>query len=304
MMTPAMGPSQKPSLASTEYQLWYLSRLFDFRITNSALIGGIRSASAKPRADNRCLTASANVERSTLTVPFWTLSVPVSFPLSAETNAVCAARLASVHAWANVSLATILATWLLVVLRMPFEMGPDSPESCVATSGGSWLPSASTARVVSVSTSSRLKISLVILSVTAACTAGSFASGATVSTYLSVSPTTPCAHRATTAGGPIRQPIAMSSTAAVLLTQPEPRRRVGRATSARSRSSSARSSTLRGALRASDMQPSCYRPAPECLTHCGRQAAAVRAVHRPHALVDRGGVSSTGDEAKITFCEA
>ncbi len=170
----------------------------------------------------------------------WTALGPS--PVRTFTTAACARRLAAVHTWANWSLCTTLATtsWTAVV-RAVFS-GPVSSRALSATRGGA--PTRSRALVseaVTPATSTLSTTRLVSRSVTAFCTAGSWASGATVRTYWSVSETSSCAQVATKASG-------ASSTASTSSTDAPAYRslRWRTATALRSRSYSWRSVALSG----------------------------------------------------------
>ncbi|MES4903183.1 MULTISPECIES: hypothetical protein [unclassified Streptomyces] len=170
----------------------------------------------------------------------WTALGPS--PVRTFTTAACARRLAAVHTWANWSLRTTLVTtsWTAVVRAV--SSGPVSSRALSATRGGA--PTRSSALVseaVRAATSTLPTTRLVSRSVTAFCTAGSEASGATVRTYRSVSETSSCAQVATRASGASSTASTSSTDAAAYRS-----RRWRTATALRSRSYSWRSVALSG----------------------------------------------------------
>ncbi len=87
--------------------------------------------------------------RFTLTVSSFTVSAPPPSPVIALTSCSCATWLACTHAWAKVSLATMLATCVRVKLWTPLAIGPASARSPSAARGAPCLSSASAASTVS-----------------------------------------------------------------------------------------------------------------------------------------------------------
>ena len=153
----------------------------------------------------------------------------------------------------------------------PLASGTARACSCVARAGGttSRCCRAPIAWVVMPWTSTYWKTRFVRLVVMASWIAGSWARGATVSTYRSVSVTWLRAQTEVTESGASRQAIRMSSTAPTVRPQrladragrraggdPEPASSRSWATSARSRSSSARSSVSRTCVSSVGLAPS------------------------------------------------
>ncbi|MFD8868494.1 hypothetical protein ACFV1F_29885 [Streptomyces sp. NPDC059590] len=170
----------------------------------------------------------------------WTALLPS--PVSTFTTAACARRLAAVHTWANCRLRTTLATTSCTAVVRAVLSGSVSSLALSATRGGAPTRSrALESAAVTPATSTLETTRLVSRSVTAFCTAGSEASGATVWTYRSVSVTSSCVQVATTASG-------ASSTASTSSTDaPAYRSRRWRTACAlRSRSYSRRSAALSG----------------------------------------------------------
>ncbi|MEU9791884.1 hypothetical protein AB0E27_14880 [Streptomyces sparsogenes] len=180
------------------------------------------------------------MSRTTVFPLAWTALGPS--PVRTFTTAACARRLAAVHTWANWSLCTTLATTSCTpVVRAVFS-GPVSSRALSATRGGAPTRSrALESAAVRPATSTLSTTRLVSRSVTASCTAGSVARGATVWTYRSVSATSSCAQVATTASGASSTASTSSTDAAAYRS-----RRWRTATALRSRSYSWRSTAFNG----------------------------------------------------------
>src|SRR6266496_2763736 len=255
MRTSTMIGSQIPSLLSRLNPLCALVRLGDWNSTKEALVSGILAARLNPEATSCCLTVWISGPRLSVTAP-------PPLPVRALTSAACAWRLTWTQALANAALLVILATWLWVKLCTPLATGTAKLWSWAARLGGSpCLASASTAWLYSALTSTLAKTLAVIRSVRACWMAGSLASGAIVRTYRSVLVTWFLVHTATTDSGASTQASTMSRlaravrhrcraarSAAAMGALPDSlccRSRERRlATSARSRSTSAPSSSL------------------------------------------------------------
>ena len=155
----------------------------DSKTVKLAFTVGMRSARVNPRSMSRCLTVLTNVARLTLTALFCTVTAPLC-PWRAATSCWCALRFASSQACANTSLVTSCSIRSWAKFWTPLTMGPDSAWTWAATAGGrmSRCEIAVSAWLVMPWTSTYWKTRLVRLFVTACWTAGSCASGATVST--------------------------------------------------------------------------------------------------------------------------
>ncbi|MFJ8072557.1 hypothetical protein ACIQ7Q_01115 [Streptomyces sp. NPDC096176] len=129
------------------------------------------------------MALSTTGPRSTTTSLFSNETVPPPFPVSALFSVLCAARLPSIHRVWNAGPETIRRTVLLISSFSPFSIGPLRPPISSAAAGGTPSCFAVAERSATRAfTSIRSRISVVARLVTAVCTAGSLASGATVST--------------------------------------------------------------------------------------------------------------------------
>ena len=192
-------------------------------MTNCALTVGILAASANPLLSSCFLTVSITAARLTCTALPLTSTEPPVLPVSTATIWSWAARLASIHACSNCGVWTSRSTCLCTKLSTPLASGVASAERLAAARGGRPRElSASTASWVIALTSRRAKISAVTRSAMAFCTAGSDASGVTVSTYRLVSPISSWAQAATTDSGASR-PTSTSSTVTTIGRHTPPR---------------------------------------------------------------------------------
>ncbi|MFG2396865.1 hypothetical protein [Streptomyces lydicus] len=183
--TSATTGSQTPRTSSSRISVcacWSLS-VFSSVIVRSGC--GIADAFLNPASTRCCLTLSTTVPMSRTTVlpRAWTALFPS--PVRTFTTAACAWRLATSHSWENWSLVTTFDTTLCTVLVSASFRGPASSGVCSTTRGGApAFRRVAASELVIAWTSTWPTTRLVSRSVTAFCTEGSVASGATVCTYL------------------------------------------------------------------------------------------------------------------------
>ena len=173
------------------------------------------------------------------------------------TTPACEVRSAVTQMVAIAGLATTWDTAVPMALSMPLSIGPEKFTISCERRGRFALASCDDVLVISAGRSILLSISAVILALSALCTAGSWMSGSMLATNRSVLVTWLAAHTPSTETGASTQPRTMSSAETGARQRPRaclagsgpvaarPRRSL---TSARSRSSSSRSSCVPGSV--------------------------------------------------------
>lgn len=242
----AITASQSPRNCRTRTYVLTLPTSSDLMSVMSVWISGRRPATSTPRSTSCCLTRSITGARSSVTASSVSSTAPPPLPVSALSTARCARRLPSVHTFSKESDAATVRARSWTRPRTASSSEPPRRPSAFSRRGRSSgdTPDSRADR------SSRVMRASVTRSATASWTAGSEASGATVSTYRSVSPTWSDAQAATTESGASRQPRTMRTAAR----QERPRCRGGRA-----RSCSSAATRSRRALISEGEEPS---PAP------------------------------------------